>query len=109
MDKVRTTGIIERKIYGDEGSVRYYVDVDINGQVVNVKSDFYSSKTKSLPEGKDVVVDYIVSPKGIESVEIVGENIVLCRDDTKGELRVLVGFAIIVFVVVIVLMVKKFI
>lgn len=31
MDKVRTTGIIERKIYGDGGSVRYYVDVDING------------------------------------------------------------------------------
>lgn len=29
--KENTTGIIERKIYGDEGSVRYYVDVDING------------------------------------------------------------------------------
>lgn len=36
----------------------------------------------------------MVSPKGIESVEIVGENIVLCRDDTKGELRILVGFGI---------------
>ena len=48
--KENTTGIIERKIYGDGGTVRYYVD--INGQVVNVKSDFYSSKTKSLPTGK---------------------------------------------------------
>lgn len=36
----------------------------------------------------------MVSLKGIESVEIVGENIVLCRDDTKGELRILVGFGI---------------
>ena len=109
MDKVRTTGIIERKIYGDEGSVRYYVDVDINGQVVNVKSDFYSSKTKSLPTGKKVEVDYIVSPKGIESVEIVGENIVLCRDDTKGELIILVGFIILVLIVIIVLIIKKII
>lgn len=92
--KENTTGIIERKIYGDGGTVRYYVDVDINGQVVNVKSDFYSSKTKSLPTGKKVEVDYMVSPKGIESVEIVGENIVLCRDDTNGELRILVGFGI---------------
>ena len=81
-----------KKKYGDGGSVRYYVD--INGQVVNVKSDFYSSKTKSLPTGKKVEVDYMVSPKGIESVEIVGENIVLCRDDTNGELRILVGFGI---------------
>ena len=39
-------------------------------------------------------MDYMVSPKGIESVEIVGENIVLCRDDTNGELRILVGFGI---------------
>ena len=54
----------------------------------------FSSKTKSLPTGKKVEVDYMVSPKGIESVEIVGENIVLCRDDTKGELRILVGFGI---------------
>ena len=107
MDKIRTTGIIERKIYGDEGSVRYYVDVDINGQVVNVKSDFYSSKTKSLPTGKKVEVDYIVSPKGIESVEIVGENIVLCRDDTKGESRILAGFGILVLAVIIIFMVKK--
>ena len=107
MDKIRTTGIIERKIYGDEGSVRYYVDVDINGQVVNVKSDFYSSKTKSLPTGKKVEVDYIVSPKGIESVKIVGENIVLCRDDTKGESRILVGFGILVLAVIIIFMVKK--
>ena len=89
--KENTTGIIEKK-YGDGGSVRYYVD--INGQVVNVKSDFYSSKTKSLPTGKKVEVDYMVSPKGIESVEIVGENIVLSRDDTNGELRILVGFGI---------------
>ena len=54
----------------------------------------FSLKTKSLPTGKKVEVDYMVSPKGIESVEIVGENIVLCRDDTKGELRILVGFCI---------------
>lgn len=107
--KENTTGIIERKIYGDGGTVRYYVDVDINGQVVNVKSDFYSSKTKSLPTGKKVEVDYMVSPKGIESVEIVGENIVLCRDDTKGELRILVGFGILAVIVIIVLIIKKFI
>ncbi len=107
--KENTTGIIERKIYGDGGTVRYYVDVDINGQVVNVKSDFYSSKTKSLPTGKKVEVDYMVSPKGIASVEIVGENIVLCRDDTKGELRILVGFGILAVIVIIVLIIKKFI
>lgn len=49
---------------------------------------------KENTTGKKVEVDYMVSPKGIESVEIVGENIVLCRDDTKGELRILVGFGI---------------
>lgn len=54
-------------------------------------SVFSSKKTQ---QEKKVEVDYMVSPKGIESVEIVGENIVLCRDDTKGELRILVGFGI---------------
>lgn len=49
---------------------------------------------KENTTGKKVEVDYMVSPKGIESVEIVGENIVLCRDDAKGELRILVGFGI---------------
>ena len=49
---------------------------------------------KENTTGKKVEVDYMVSPKGIASVEIVGENIVLCRDDTKGELRMLVGFGI---------------
>ena len=57
---------------------------------------------KENTTGKKVEVDYMVSPKGIASVEIVGENIVLCRDDTKvlcrddtkGELRILVGFGI---------------
>lgn len=109
MDKVRTTGVIERKIYGDEGSVRYYVNVDINGEVINVKSAFYSSKTKSLPVGKKVEVDYMVSPKGIKSVEIIGEDIVLCRNDTKGELRFLSIFGILVVVVIIVLMIKKYV
>ena len=49
---------------------------------------------KENTTGKKVEVDYMVSPKGIASVEIVGENIVLCRDDTNGELRILVGFGI---------------
>lgn len=49
---------------------------------------------KENTTGKKVEMDYMVSPKGIASVEIVGENIVLCRDDTKGELRILVGFGI---------------
>lgn len=31
---------------------------------------------KENTTGKKVEVDYMVSPKGIESVEIVGENIV---------------------------------
>lgn len=51
----------------------------------------------------------MVSPKGIASVEIVGENIILCRDDTKGELRILVGFGILAVIVIIVLIIKKFI
>ena len=58
---------------------------------------------------KKVEVDYMVSPKGIASVEIVGENIILCRDDTKGELRILVGFGILAVIVIIVLIIKKFI
>lgn len=106
MDKIRTAGIIERKIYGDEGTVRYYVDVDINGQVVNVKSDFYSSKTKSLPIGKKVDVDYIMSSKGVESVEIINEDIILCKDDLGGELRVLVGFAITIVLVILFFVIK---
>ena len=64
---------------------------------------------KENTTGKKVEVDYMVSPKGIESVEIVGENIVLCRDDTKGELRILVGFGILAVIVIIALIIKKFI
>ena len=107
MDKIRTNGIIDKVIYGETGNVMYYVNTDVNGETIRVQSPYYSSKTKSLPEGKDVVVDYIVSSKGVSSVEIINEDIILCRDDLGGELRVLVGFGILVLAVIIIFMVKK--
>ena len=107
MDKIRTTGVIEKTIYSDTGNVMYYVNTDVNGETIRVQSPYYSSKTKSLPEGKDVVVDYIVLSKGVSSVEILNEDIILCKDDMAEELRVLAGFGILVLVVIIIFMVKK--
>lgn len=109
MNKIRTNGIIDKVIYGETGNVMYYVNTDVNGETIRVQSSYYSSKTKSLPEGKEVLVDYIVSSKGVESVEIINEDIILCKDDLGGELRVLVGFGIIVLLVVIILIIKKFV
>ena len=107
MDKLRTTGIIEKVIYGDTGNVRYYVSVNLNGTNTIVKSNFYSSKTKSLPEGKNVVVDYMISTKGVQSVEIINEDIVPCKSDLAGELRILALFGIMVIVVICVFIIKN--
>lgn len=106
MDKLRTTGIIEKVIYGDTGNVRYYVSVNLNDTNAVVKSNFYSSKTKSLPEGKNVVVDYMISNKGVQSVEIINEDIVPCKSDLSGELRILAVFGIIVIIVICIFIIK---
>ena len=109
MEKIRTAGVIEKVIDGETGNVRYYVNTEVNGKIISVKSPYYSSKTKSLPEGKYVVVDYIVWSKGVSSVEILNEDIILCEDDMGGELRMLAGFAIAVVLVIIIFIIKKFI
>ena len=107
MDKIRTTGVIDKVIYGETGNVRYYVNTEVNGETISVKSPYYSSKTKSLPEGEDVVVDYIVSSKGVSSVEILNEDIILCKDDMGGELRVLAGFGVLVLIIIAISMIKN--
>ena len=108
MEKIRTAGVIDKVIYGETGNVMYYVNTEVNGEIISVKSPYYSSKTKSLPEGKGVVVDYIVSSKGVSSVEIINEDIILCEDDMGGELRILAGFAITVVLVILFFVIKNF-
>jgi hypothetical protein len=107
MDKIRTTGIIEQTIYKDTGNVMYIVNVKLNEDIVKAQSINYSSKTKSLPDGKSVVVDYWETPKGNKLVEIVEENMIPCEKDLAGELRTLIGFAIIVVIVIIGFMIQK--
>lgn len=109
MEKIRTAGVIDKVIYGETGNVRYYVNTEVNGEIISVKSPHYSSRTKSLPEGKYVLVDYVVSSKGVSSVEIINEDIILCKDDMGGELKFLLGFAIAVLIVIAIFMIKKFI
>ena len=87
MDKVRTTGIIKKTIYNDTGNVMYIVNVRLNQNVVEAQSIHYSSKTKSLEDGKNVEVDYWETPKGNKMVEILGEDIVPCKNDMTKELR----------------------
>ncbi|MFV0342047.1 MAG: hypothetical protein ACK5JH_04035 [Anaerocolumna sp.] len=101
--RIRTTGVIDKVIDGDGGNVMYYVNIDLNGEVFRVQSRHYSSKTKSLPKGKNVEVDYIISSKGVGSVVILNENIILCQDDMGSELTFLAVFGILVIIVIIVL------
>ena len=64
MDKISTTGVIDQTIYSDGGNVMYIVNVELNGNIVKAQSIHYSSKTKSLPNGKKVSVNYWETPKG---------------------------------------------
>lgn len=57
MDKISTTGVIDQTIYSDGGNVMYIVTVELNGNIVKAQSIHYSSKTKSLPNGKKVSVN----------------------------------------------------
>ena len=81
MDKIKTTGVTDQRIYSDGGNVMYIVNVELNENIVKAQSIYYSSKTKSLPDGKKVTVDYWETSKGNRLVEILDENIVPCRDD----------------------------
>ena len=97
MDKISTTGVIDQTIYSDGGNVMYIVNVELNGNIVKAQSIHYSSKTKSLPNGKKVSVNYWETPKGRNRlVEILDENIVPCKDDLSGDLRLLASFGILV-------------
>ena len=107
MDKINTTGVIDQKIYSDTGTVMYIVNVELNGNIVKAQSIHYSSKTKSLPDGKKVSVNYLETPKGNRLVEILDENIVPCKDDLSGELRILASFGILVIIVICIFMVKN--
>lgn len=107
MDKINTTGVIDQTIYSDTGTVMYIVNVELNGNIVKAQSIHYSSKTKSLPDGKKVSVNYLETPKGNRLVEILNENIVPCKDDLSGELRILASFGILVIIVICIFMVKN--
>lgn len=109
MDKIKTTGVIGQTIYSDTGNVMYLVNVKLNENIVKAQSINYSSKTKSLPDGKKVTVSYWKTPKGNRMVEILDENIVPCSSDLSGELRTLALFGIIVVIFICVFMIKKFI
>lgn len=109
MDKIKTTGVIDQTIYSDTGNVMYIVNVELNENIVKAQSIYYSSKTKSLPDGKKVTVNYWETPKGNRLVEILDENIVPCESDLSGELTTLALFCIIVMIVICVFMIKKFI
>ena len=101
MDKISTTGVIDQTIYSDGGNVMYIVNVELNGNIVKAQSIHYSSKTKSLPNGKKVSVNYWETPKGRNRlVEILDENIVPCKDDLSGDLRLLASFGILVIIVI---------
>jgi hypothetical protein len=106
MDKIRTTGVIEAIAEDEHGCVTYFVKVNLNGKFFRVESVCYS-ESKRLPTGKNVVVDYMVSSKGVSSVKIIGEDILACEDNLAGDLRVLFGFAMLVVFVIIYYMVKK--
>ena len=106
MDKINTTGVIEQTIYSDTGNVMYIVNVEINGNIVKAQSIHYSSKTKSLPDGKIVSVNYWETPKGNRLAEILDENIVPCKRDLSGELRILALFGIIVIIIICVFIIK---
>ncbi len=54
-------------------------------------------------------MDYWETQKGNRMVEILDENIVPCKNDLSSELKVLASFGIIVIIIIIVFMIKKFI
>lgn len=54
--------------------------------------------------GKRVSVNYWETPKGRNRlVEILDENIVPCKDDLSGDLRLLASFGILVIIVICIL------
>ena len=107
MDKIEATGVIVQTIYSDTGNVMYIVNVELNGNIVKAQSIYYSSKTKSLPDGEKVSVNYWETPKGNRTGEILDENIVPCKSDLAGELRILALFGIMVIVVICIFIIKN--
>ena len=59
--------------------------------------------------GKKVFVNYWETPKGNRLVEILDEDIVPCKSDLSGELRILALFGIIIVIIVCVFIIKKLI
>lgn len=87
LQPIRTTGVIESTIYEDGGIRYYYVSVDYNGDTIRrIPSSYYSSKSKSLPDGKIVEVDFIETDKGYKYVDIIDEGMIPVGKDMKASL-----------------------
>lgn len=107
MEKYITTGVIDKKIYGETGNVMYYVNVYINGKKVRAQSINYSSKTQSLMEGKEVKISLYEISKGNKRCEIIDENIVSCNDELKKSMPyIIAGFAIVFIAIVVSIIIK---
>ena len=108
MDKISTTGVIDQTIYSDGGNVMYIVNVELNGNIVKAQSIHYSSKTKSLPNGKKVSVNYWETPKGRNRVvEFSDDNFGPSQYDLSCELSFWASFGILVIIVICIFMVKN--
>ncbi|MCR5144629.1 MAG: hypothetical protein K6B67_04905 [Lachnospiraceae bacterium] len=102
MEQIKATGIINKSYDNIRGNIVYIVDVEINGTIVRAESIDYSLKTKELRAGTKVDVLYWERQDGSKAVEILDDRIIACKDDMGGELRLLIGFVILVVVVIVV-------
>ncbi|WP_027438592.1 hypothetical protein [Lachnospira multipara] len=83
MDIIKTTATIKEIIY-ERIYIRYVVDVNVNGEIVQAKSIPYSKKRKEVPEGSIVDVDYWQSPTGIsKNVKILNEHQLPLKDEVN--------------------------
>lgn len=101
----------------------YIVDVKLEGKTIEAQSIYYSSKSKTLQIGEEVEVDFWES-KEIKNklyrdfamkvvgrdknylCEIIGEDIIACKDDMGEELKILLVFAIAVILIILFFIIK---
>ncbi len=95
--------------HDDYGNVRYYANVDCNGQSVEGKSIHYSKTNRKYFSGDTFPVSYYYTDNGKIMFEVCDEELVPCKSSLKSSAKFMRLAGIVLIALFFVCLIKSFI
>ncbi len=103
-------GIVTNISTSDGGNVCFYVDVtDVNGNIVEAQSIYYSNTHKKYIKGDRIPVKYYYTPKGAMRCEINDSELVSCKESAPDYSKIFLSVGIALVCLSLIMIIKSFI